>query len=546
MAMSAPAQHASKQPADGPARPDAGPAAPQLLEMRAITKRFPGVLALDAVDFGVVHGEVHAMIGENGAGKSTLMKILSGVYHLDRGEIRLEGELVHFADPRSAQHHGVAIIHQELNQVPELTVFENFFLGRERRTRLGIVDERFMRQETSKWLGRLGLELDPDRKLRELRVAERQLLEIAKAMSLRARVLVMDEPTTALSSEEVLQLFEVVRRLKEGGMGVVYISHRIDEIFVLADRVTVLRDGKLVGTRPIGEVTRESLIQMMVGRELKDLYPTSTRAFGAELLRIEDLSVAGIPGRRALEKISLTVRAGEIVGLGGLLGSGRTELLEAIFGVPHPRRVQGVITLRDRARSFASPREAIAAGVSLVTEDRKGQSLVLVRSVRENSSLAALERFRFGPLLRLREEARQIGAKVRELRIKTPGLSTPAASLSGGNQQKVVLSKFLIRDTQLFLLDEPTQGIDVGAKAEIYALIDKLAQQGVGVLLASSDMPELLALCDRIVVMCEGRVSGEVARGAQQEAILDYATRFTDKTSHKGHAASGAFKGMTV
>jgi ribose transport system ATP-binding protein len=515
--------------------------------MRAITKRFPGVLALDAVDFGVIRGEIHAMMGENGAGKSTLVKILSGVYHLDRGEIRLDGELVHFADPRSAQQHGVAIIHQELNQVPELTVFENFFLGRERRSRLGILDERFMRQETSKWVGRLGLDLDPNRKLRELRVAERQLLEIAKAMSCQARVLLMDEPTTALSSDEVMQLFEVVRRLKEGGMGVVYISHRIDEIFHLADRVTVLRDGKLVGTRAIGEVTRDSLIQMMVGRELKEMYPTSIRALGPELLRLEDLSVAGIPGRRALENISLTVRAGEIVGLGGLLGSGRTELLEAIFGVPHPRRVQGKLTLQGQPRTFASPREAIAAGVSLVTEDRKGQSLVLVRSVRENASLAALERFQFGPLLRLREEARQVSAMVRELRIKTPGLSTPAASLSGGNQQKVVLSKYLIRNTRLFLLDEPTQGIDVGAKAEIYALIDKLAQQGVGVLLASSDMPELLALCDRIVVMCEGRVSGEVAReDAKQEAILDYATRFKVKTSPKGQAVPDATKGTTV
>jgi len=509
--------------------PGSGPAgAEPILTMRGISKRFPGVLALDGVDFEVRPGEVHAMMGENGAGKSTLMKILSGVYHLDKGEIRLAGKQVLIADPRSAQRHGIAIIHQELNQVPELRAFENFFLGRERRTRIGSVDEPAMRGETARWLDRLGLELDPNRKVRELRVAERQLLEIAKAMSLQAQILVMDEPTTALNTEEVSQLFEVVRRLRASGMGIVYISHRIDEIFGIADRVTVLRDGKLIGTRPVGEVTRETVIKMMVGRELRDLYPTSRREPGAPMLEVEKLSVAGVPGRRALQEATLSVRAGEIVGLGGLLGSGRTELLEAIFGVPNLNRVSGAIRLGGKERRFSSPRRAIRAGVSFVTEDRKGQSLVLVRSVGENASLAALHRFRFGPLLRLREEAKHVRGMVQELRIKTPGLQTPAASLSGGNQQKVALAKFLLLDTRILLLDEPTQGIDVGAKAEIYGLIDGLAQRGVAVLMASSDMPELLALCDRIYVMCEGRVSGEVQRdAATQERILDYATRFT-------------------
>jgi ribose transport system ATP-binding protein len=514
-----------------------------LLEMRSITKRFPGVLALDAVDFSVEGGEVHAMMGENGAGKSTLVKILSGVYRLDRGSIKVGGAPVQIDDPRAAQRNGIAIIHQELNQVPELNVFENFFLGRERCTRLGTVDDRAMCLETARWLERLGLVLDPTRKLRELRVAERQLLEIAKAMSLQARVLVMDEPTTALNAEEVTQLFEVMRRLKQGGMAVVYISHRMDEIFRIADRVTVLRDGTLVGTLPIADVTRDSLIKMMVGRELRDLYPTSKRRAGVEVLRVEHLSVDGVPGRRALTDVSLTVRAGEIVGLGGLLGSGRTELLEAMFGVPHCRRVRGQIFLDRQPQRLASPREAIRAGISFVTEDRKGQSLVLVRSVGENASLAALERFLFGPLLRLRKEAKQVSAIVKELRIKTPGLQTPAASLSGGNQQKLVLAKFLLLDTKVFLLDEPTQGIDVGAKAEIYALIDKLAQRGVAVLMASSDMPELLALCDRVAVMCEGRLSGELLRqDATQEGILDYATRFTHlpnfHDSAKDHAGS--------
>jgi ribose transport system ATP-binding protein len=498
------------------------------LTMQGVSKRFPGVLALDSVDFDVRPGEVHALMGENGAGKSTLMKILSGVYHLDKGEVRLAGKPVNIGDPRAAQRHGIAIIHQELNQVPELRAFENFFLGRERHSRLGIVNERTMRKETAQWLGRLGLELDPNRKLRELRVAERQLLEIGKAMSLQAQIMVMDEPTTALNAEEVAQLFEVVRRLRANGMGIVYISHRIDEIFRISDRVTVLRDGKLVGTKPVGEVTRDSLIKMMVGRELRDMYPTSRRERGRTVLEVEGLSVTGVPGRRALQEVAVSVRAGEIVGLGGLLGSGRTELLETIFGVPNPSRVSGTIRLGGESRRFPSPRKAIRAGVSFVTEDRKGQSLVLVRSVGENTSLAALHRLRFGPWLRLREEARQIRAMIKELRIKTPGLQTPAASLSGGNQQKVALAKFLLLDTRLLLLDEPTQGIDVGAKAEIYALIDGLAQRGVAVVVASSDMPELLALCDRIYVMCEGRVSGEVSKeAATQERILDYATRFT-------------------
>jgi len=505
------------------------PAVPEaLLMMRGITKRFPGVLALDGVDFEVRSAEVHAMMGENGAGKSTLVKILSGVYHLDRGEIRLAGQLAQIGDPRAAQRQGIAIIHQELNQVPELRAFENFFLGREKRTRLGSVDERTMRQETTEWLGRLGLELDPNRPLRELRVAERQLLEIAKGMSLQARIMVMDEPTTALNAEEVAQLFQVVDRLRQSGMGIVYISHRIDEIFRIADRVTVLRDGRLVGTKPISEINRDSLIKMMVGRELRDLYPTSKRQPGRAVLEVQDLSVASMPGRRELHGASLSVRAGEIVGLGGLLGSGRTELLEAVFAVPARKRVRGTIRIDGHEVQLSSPRQAIRAGISFVTEDRKGQSLVLVRSVGENASLAALHRFALGPLLRLRKEAQEVQGMVRDLRIKTPSLETPAASLSGGNQQKVALAKFLLLDTRVLLLDEPTQGIDVGAKAEIYALIDGLAQRGVAVLLASSDMPELLALCDRIYVMCEGRVSGEVQRqAATQERILDFATRFT-------------------
>jgi ribose transport system ATP-binding protein len=498
-----------------------------ILEMQGITKRFPGVTALDKVNFSAFGGEVHALMGENGAGKSTLMKILTGVYHQDEGHITLSGQSVKLTDPRVAQHHGLAIIHQELNQVPELSVVENFFLGREKRNRFGILETTFMQAETKRWLSELGLELNVERKLGELRVAERQLLEIAKAISLQAKVLVMDEPTTALNTEEVSRLFNVIRHLRESGMAIIYISHRMDEIFAIADRITVLRDGKLVGSKPASELTRDALITLMVGRELTDLYPSSVREAGKEILNVKNLSVSAIPGRREIQEISFSVRAGEIVGLAGLLGSGRTEVLEALYGVPNPTRVSGEISIDGEIKKLASPRDAIQSGIGFMTEDRKGQSLVLVRSVSENASLAALSRFKRAGFLDLVKEKKSVSEVVQELRVKTPNLETSVAALSGGNQQKVVLAKFLLTTPKVFLLDEPTQGIDVGAKAEIYALIDRLAKEGAAVILATSEMPELLALCDRILVMCEGRIAGELLKAnATQEGIMDLATRF--------------------
>ncbi len=502
-------------------------AGPALLQMRAVTKRFPGVTALDAVDFDARAGEVHALMGENGAGKSTLMKILNGVYRQDEGEVVLDGVPAQLSGPRSAQALGLAIIHQELNQVAELSACENFFLGRELRGPLGCLDRRRMRAETLRWLAELGLQLDPGRRLGDLRVAERQLLEIAKAISLRARVLVMDEPTTALSTEEVGQLFRVVRRLRAAGMAIIYISHRMDEIFAIADRITVLRDGRRVDSRPAPQFSRDSLIALMVGRELTQLYPQRAGRPGAEVLRLSGLCVRGGPGRQALRDVSLTVRGGEIVGLAGLLGAGRSEVLEAIYGVAERRREGGELRLDGALRRLRSPRAAIAAGIGFVSEDRKGRSLVLVRSVRENTSLAALGRFGRAGLLHLGRELAQVAAAVRAMRVKTPSLDTAVAALSGGNQQKVVLARLLLSEPRVVLLDEPTQGIDVGAKAEIYAWIERQAQQGAALLLASSEMPELLALCDRIVVLCDGRVAGELARAdATQEKILELATRF--------------------
>jgi ribose transport system ATP-binding protein len=507
-----------------PAAGEAAPAAPVLM-MRDITKRFPGVLALSAVNFIVHPGEVHVLVGENGAGKSTLMKILGGVYTEYEGQLELDDNLTRLRSPRDAQKHGIAMIHQDLQQVPELSVYENLFLGREYHGFLGKLDRQRMRTDARKWLGNLGLDIDCDRPVKSLRVAERQLLEIAKALSLQAHVLIMDEPTSALSLEEVTRLFTVIRKLRSEGVAIIYISHRLDEIFTIADRITVLRDGRIVDSLPAAEMNRSMVIRLMVGRELTDLFPTEAREIGDELLQVAHLSVTR--GRRPLHDISFTVRAGEIIGLAGLLGAGRTELLETLYGVPNPGAVSGSISVRGRPVALTSPRSAIASGVSFVTEDRKGQSLVLVRSVRENASLVGLRRFLRGPILSLKREENVVQGLVRDLRIKTPGIDVQVAQLSGGNQQKVVLAKYLLVQPKIILLDEPTQGIDIGAKAEIYSLINNLAKQGAAVVLASSEMLELLALCDRILVLCQGRVAGELTRGeATQEKILELATRF--------------------
>ena len=504
------------------------------LRVRGVCKRFPGVVALDQVSLDLNGGEIHALMGENGAGKSTLMKILTGVYAPDEGHSELDGQPLKPRDPRHAQHLGVTISHQELNQVPELRLYENFFLGRELSGPLGWVDIKTMRSETSRWLAQVGLSLDPDRQLRGLRVAERQLLEIAKAISVEAKVLLMDEPTTALSSDEAKQLFKIIRALRDRGMAIVYISHRMDEVFEVSDRVTVLRDGRVVDTKPTSEYTRDLLITQMVGRPLPEFFPDVSSALGAEVIRVRGLNVKARAGKQRLSDINLHVSAGEVVGLAGLLGAGRTELLEALFGVSPRSSMQGEIQLNGQPRSFASPRDAIAAGVGFVAEDRKGQSLALIRSVGENVTLAGLDRFVHRGVIDLAEESRSIDAAIKGLRIKTPTAATPVGLLSGGNQQKVVFARHWLTQPRLFLLDEPTQGIDVGAKAEIYALIRKLASDGAAVLLASSDMPELLALCDRVVVMCAGVVSGELSRAeATQERILNLATRFGHATKQE-------------
>jgi ribose transport system ATP-binding protein len=498
-----------------------------MLEIRNISKWFPGVRALHDVSFVVERGEGHALIGENGAGKSTLMKLLSGVYPDYDGELLLDGQPLALTNPSDAQRRGIATIHQELNLIPELTIAENIFLGREPRTAAGLLDVRRMERESRALLERLSLRIAPDRPIKWLRVGEQQLVEVAKALSLDARLLILDEPTSALSQAEIERLFAVVAALKEHGVTMIYISHKLDEIFRIADRVTVLRDGEYIGTLPIAEATPMRLIQMMVGRSLNDLYPKEMAPVKEEALRVENLSLLpdGRRGGRELSEITFNVRRGEIIGIAGLMGAGRTELLETLFGVHPVARVRGEISLAGKPRRIASPRDAIRAGIAFVTEDRKTQSLILQQSVAHNITLAALDRFLRINVIRRREESDAVSRSIAALRIKSPNPDVEVDKLSGGNQQKVALAKSLLTRPQVLLLDEPTRGIDIGAKAEIYGLISRLAQDGAAIVMASSELPELLAMCDRILVLCDGRLTADLTRAeATQERIMEAAT----------------------
>ncbi|MBA0052576.1 sugar ABC transporter ATP-binding protein [Streptomyces sp. AJS327] len=500
---------------------------PPLLAMRDIVKSFPGVRALDGVRLTVRGGQVMALLGENGAGKSTLMNILAGAEPGYAGTITCAGRRADIRRPKDARAHGIAMIHQELNLVPELSVAENVFLGREPLTARGTVDRAAMERRTGRLLDRLGLEVAPRQRVGRCRIAERQLIEVAKALAGDLRLLVMDEPTSALADAEVRRLFTVIRDLTADGTGVVYISHRLEELEEIADAVTVLRDGRFVGERPMAGTSREELVRMMVGRPLTELYPRGGAQRGGEAVRLE---VTGLrcapPDGRPLHGVDLTVRAGEIVGLAGLMGAGRTEVLQALFGV-YGRRVEGTFALDGHPYRPRGPRHAIRRGMALVAEDRKAQSLVLGATVTFNSSLSALRRYR-RPWLTVDRatERAEVRARVRDLRVRTASLATPVGRLSGGNQQKVVLAKCLLTRPGLLLMDEPTRGVDVGAKAEIHALMDRLAREGTGILAVSSELPELIGMCDRVLVLCEGRLTGEFhrdpARGprAEQEALL--------------------------
>lgn len=498
----------------GPA--DAGEA--PLLVMERITKTFPGVRALSNVDLELRRGEVLALLGENGAGKSTLIKILAGAHLPDDGTIRMEGRLMRFERPAEAQRAGISVIYQEFNLVPSLSVRENLFLGREQSAG-GFIRRTREREEAEGLFGRIGLRIDPEALCRDLSVGQQQVVEIAKALAQEARVVVMDEPSAALTLQEVERLFAVIRELKSRGLGIIYISHRLEEIFSIADRVMVMRDGRHVGTRPIGEINRKLLIEMMVGRTLESEFPNRTlRSVGAERLAVRNLRC----GRRVRD-VTFSIRAGEIVGLTGLIGSGRTETARLIFGADRPDG--GTIRVNGRPVRFQNPRQAIAEGIAFLTEDRKGQGLILNQPVRENFGLPNLRHFgRFG-FVRRKTEADSFGRYAVQLRIRMADQEEPVRNLSGGNQQKVVLAKWLQRNCSLVIFDEPTRGIDVGAKFEVYELMQGLAADGKAILMISSELAEIMGMSDRILVMREGRIAGEFEDGhaATQETIMQLA-----------------------
>lgn len=494
-----------------------------VLRMEGISKAFPGVQALDNVDFEAAAGEVVALVGENGAGKSTLMKILCGAYRKDGGRIILDGQEVEIENPYHAQQLGIAIIYQEFNLTPNQTVAANIFIAREPRHPgvgrwLNLVDRRRMEREAQQYLERVGARISPSSLVRDLSVAQQQMVEVAKALAVNARIIIMDEPTSALGEEEVESLFQIIGALKEQGITVIFISHRLEEIFRVADRVVILRDGRRVGDMPISEATPEQVIRMMVGRELTDMFRKEKAEIGPPLLEVRGLTRRGV-----VHDVSFTLHRGEILGIAGLVGAGRTETARLLFGVD--RKDGGEIYIEGKPVQIHSPADAVAAGLGLVPEDRGLQGLVLALPVQENIVLPTLgQHARAGWVNRL-SVRRTAQAYVDKLNIRTPHLGQPAMYLSGGNQQKVVLAKWLASRPKVLIMDEPTRGIDVGAKAEVHALMSQLAQSGMGIIMISSELPEILGMSDRILVMHEGRVAAILDRAeATQEKIMAYAS----------------------
>ena len=489
-----------------------------IVEMRGITKTFPGVVALDNVTFQVRPGEVHAVVGENGAGKSTLMKLLAGVYQPDSGEIIINGEVVRIASPHDAQDLGVSIIYQELNLLPDMSVAENVFLGREPRHRFALLNDNELEEKARDVLQRLGVDIDPSTRLGYLSIPQQQMVEIAKALSLNAQVVIMDEPSAALGVKDLEYVFNIIRALKEQGVAVIYISHRIAEIFEIADWVTVFKDGQVVGTEAVASIDRPTLVRMMIGRSFSETFPPRSGDPGEVVLSVEGMNVG-----RELKDIHLTVRAREVVGLSGLVGAGRTELAQAIFGT---RKIDaGRVFIFGKEVQVRSPRQAMQNRMGYLTEDRNAEGLVLGQNVIHNTALPSLyQRQRWAVVDRVTEKEVVEGIST-ELKLRAPNLKADVENLSGGNRQKVVLAKWLISSPELLIFDEPTRGIDVGAKAEIWGLMRQLANQGKAILMISSELPEIVGMSDRVYVMHQGAIVGELPGDtATEEEVMMLAT----------------------
>ena len=494
------------------------PKAEYLLSAEGIRKEFPGVVALDDVEFKLKRGTVHALMGENGAGKSTLMKILAGIYTPDKGEIRLKGVDIRLKSPLDALENGIAMIHQELNLMPFMTVAENIWIRREPKNRFGFVDHGEMNRITARLFDRLKIKIDPEIEVRHLSVASRQMVEIAKAVSYESDVLIMDEPTSALTEREVAHLFEIIRVLREQGIGIVYITHKMNELFEIADEFSVFRDGKFIGTHASNDVTRDDIIRMMVGREITQMFPKEEVPIGDVVLSVKNLALDGV-----FRDVSFDVRAGEILGIAGLVGSGRSNVAETLFGVTPAS--SGTISIDGKTLSINSPNTAIRHRMAFLTEDRKDTGCLLILDILENMQIAVLQdRFVKGGFVTEKQITAACEEMSRKLRVKTPNLQERIENLSGGNQQKVLIGRWLLTNPRILILDEPTRGIDVGAKAEIHRLVTELARNGVAVIMISSEMPEVLGMSDRIMVMHEGRVTGFLDRAeATQIKVMELA-----------------------
>ena len=496
------------------------------LEMRGVSKSFPGVKALDKVNLKVRPGTVHALMGENGAGKSTLMKCLFGIYHMDEGEIYVDGEKVTISNPDEALHKGLAMVHQELQPIPARTIAENMYLGRYPVKKYGplqVIDHKTMNREAKKWLEDVKMPFDPKSKLGDLSISQMQSVEIAKAVSQEARLIILDEPTSSLTDNEVEALFKIVRDLRDRGVSFVFISHKMAELRRISDDITIMRDGTYVGTWEMKNISDDEIVKQMVGRELTNIYPPLDNEPGDVLLEVNNFTSIH---DKSFKDCSFKLRKGEILGFGGLVGAQRTELMEAIFGIRHT--VSGEVKLNGKTLHIKSPKDAISNGIGMITEDRRGSGIFGCLSIADNVSIASLNQYLEGGIKLNKGKIEElVQENVAKLSIKTPDSKTLIQALSGGNQQKVIISRWLANNPDVLIMDEPTRGIDVGAKCEIYQIMIALAKQGMGIIMISSEMPELLGVSNRVMVMCNGRITGELAgEEATQENVMRYATQF--------------------